>query len=63
MEIVNDLMSKASTSKGLKVVSSIMDKVFEKGRKYSEDFKENMQIIFDDFLGQWNYRVVPSIKI
>jgi len=56
-------MSKANTSKGLKVVSSIMDKVFEKGRKYSEEFKENMQIVFDEFLGQWNYRVVPSAKI
>ena len=63
IEIVNELMSKASTSKGLKVFSSIMDKTFEKGRKYAEDFKESMQIIFDDFLGQWNYRVVPSMKI
>jgi len=62
MEIVNELMSKASTSKGLKVISSIKDKLFEKGRKYAEDFKENMQIIFDDFLGQWNYRVIPSAK-
>jgi hypothetical protein len=63
IEIVNELMSKASTSKGLKVFSSIMDKVFEKGRKYSEDFKENMTIKFDDFLGPWNYRVIPSTKI
>jgi hypothetical protein len=55
-------MNKASTSKGLKVFSSIMDKAFAKGRKYSEDFKENMQIIFDEFLGQWNYRVIPSTK-
>jgi hypothetical protein len=63
MEIVNDLMSKASTSKGLKVYSSIMDKVFEKGRKYSDGFKENMRISFDDYLGKWNYRVIPSTKI
>jgi hypothetical protein len=63
IEIVNELMSKTSTLKGLKVFSSIMDEVFEKGRKYSEGFKENMQIIFDDFLSQWNYRVVPSAKI
>jgi len=60
MELVNDLIRKTNTSKGLKVFSSIKDKVFESGRKYSEGFKENMQIIFDDVLGKWNYRVVPS---
>jgi len=63
MEIVNELMEKASTSKGLKVFSSIIDKVFEKGRKYSDDFKEKMTIKFDDYLGQWNYTVIPSTKI
>ena len=62
MEIVNDLINKTTTSKGLKVFSSIKDKVFEKGRKYSEGFKENMQIIFDEFLGKWNYRAIPSTK-
>ena len=63
IEIVNELMSKTSTSKGLKVFSSIMDKVFEKGRKYSDDFKKNIPIVFDDYLGNWNYRAIPSTKI
>jgi hypothetical protein len=63
MEIVNDLISKTTTSKGLKVISSVKDKIFETGRKYSEGFKENMQIHFDDVLGKWNYRVIPSTKI
>jgi hypothetical protein len=63
MEIVNDLISKTSTSKGLKVFSSIKDKVFEKGRKYSKGFKESMQILFDEFLGKWNYKVIPSKKV
>jgi len=60
MDVVNDLINKTSTSKGLKVFSTIKDKVFKTGRKFSEGFKENMQIIFDDFLGKWNYRAIPS---
>jgi len=63
MEVVNDLIGKASTSKGLKVFSSIKNKVFKTGRKFAEGFKENMGIIFDDILGKWNYRAVPSAKI
>jgi hypothetical protein len=63
MEIVKKLVEKTSTSKGLKVFASIKDKVFLTGRKYAEDFKENMSIVFDDFLGKWNYCVFPSLEI
>jgi hypothetical protein len=49
-----------STSKGLKVFSSILDKTFETGRKYADDFKENMKIKFDKFLPKWNYVAVPN---
>jgi len=63
METVNELINKTTTSKGLKVFSSIKNKVYEKGRKFAEGFKENMPIIFDEFLGKWNYRAIPSTKI
>jgi len=33
---------------------------FETGRKYADDFKENMKIKFDKFLPKWNYVVVPN---
>ena len=62
IELVNDLVRKTTTSKGLKVFSSIKDKIFETGRKYSEGFKENMKILFDATLGKWNYRAIPSTK-
>lgn len=32
-------------------------------QKVSENFKENMKIVFDDYLGKWNYRAIPEIKI
>lgn len=38
------------------------DKVYAKGRKVSEKFKENMKIVFDEFLGKWNYTAIPTKK-
>jgi hypothetical protein len=60
MELVNEVMSKTKTSTGLKIFTSIMDKTFNKGRKVTDGFKENMKIQFHDFLPQWNYSAVPS---
>ncbi|WP_048102255.1 hypothetical protein [Methanosarcina barkeri] len=31
-------------------------------QKVSENFKENMKIVFDDYLGKWNYRAIPEGK-
>lgn len=59
VDIVNEVMSKTKTSTGLKVFTSILDKVFETGRKVADGFKENMRIKFDEFLPQWNYVAVP----
>ncbi|RKZ93336.1 MAG: hypothetical protein DRR19_01420 [Candidatus Parabeggiatoa sp. nov. 1] len=56
----NDLMAEAKTSTGLKVFSYILDKTFETGRKYADDFKENMKIKFDEYLPKWNYVAVPT---
>jgi len=58
--LVNEVISKTSTSTGLKVFTSILDKTFEIGRKVAHDFKENMKIQFDEWLPQWNYIAVPS---
>ena len=58
-ELVKELIERTTTTTGLKVKSNIIKKVYETGRKYSADFKETMRIIFDKFLGQWNYRAVP----
>jgi hypothetical protein len=51
---------KTTTKTGLRVNANIIDKVYETGRKCTEDFKETMRIIYDDFLPSWNYRAVPS---
>jgi hypothetical protein len=48
-------IERTKTKTGLKVIVDINDKVYETGRKYSDQYKENMKIEFDDFLPQWNY--------
>ena len=62
IDVVKKLVDKTSTSTGLKVISTIKDKVYAKARKVSETFKENMKIVFDDYLGKWNYKAVPKVK-
>lgn len=60
VELMRSLINKATTSTGLKVFTQIIDKIYKTGRKATEAFKKNMPIIFDDYLGKWNYTVVPS---
>jgi hypothetical protein len=60
VEIVKGLMEKTSTSTGLRVFTLIKDKIYKTARKAHEDFKKNMPIVFDEYLGKWNYRAVPQ---
>lgn len=57
--IVKHLMEKTATSTGLQVTVDILNKEYEIGRKCAEGFKQNMRLLFDDLLPQWNYRAVP----
>lgn len=56
---VKELIETTRTQTGLEVKAHIVQKTYEIGRKYSEGFKENMRIIFDEYLGKWNYRTQP----
>ena len=55
VELVKDLMSKATTRTGLEVEVTILDQIYETGRKVSDGCKEQMQIGFDEKLPKWNY--------
>jgi hypothetical protein len=61
-DVIKKLVDKTSTSKGLRVFSTIKDKVYARARKASENFKKNMPIVFDDYLGKWNYKAIPTVK-
>ena len=60
LELVKQLILKTKTRKGLKVFVDIVEQVYQTGRKVAHDFKENMRIVFDDFLPTWNYTAVPT---
>lgn len=52
-------IEKTVTKTGLKVIVNISEKVYEIGKKVSDTFKQNCPILFDDFLGKWNYTAIP----
>lgn len=60
VELVKELMEQTHTKTGLKTFVHVIDKAYETGRKYATDFKENMRIVFDGFLPNWNYCAVPA---
>ncbi|WGZ92998.1 MAG: ISAzo13 family transposase [Candidatus Thiothrix putei] len=60
VETAKHYMAKTETTTGLKVAVRIISKVFETGRKYTQAFKDNMTIQFDDFLPKWNYTATPQ---
>src|SRR5271157_1611501 len=60
VEIAKQFIERAKTSTGLRVTVSILEKVYETGRKCAADFKSTMKIVYDDYLGKWNYRALPQ---
>jgi hypothetical protein len=56
-------MATATTRTGLNVLTTILDKTYQTGRKVADDFKSNMKIVFDEFLPQWNYTAKPELHV
>lgn len=59
-QTVKELVEKTTTETGLKVKATIIDKVYETGRTVIKGFKDSMRIVFDEYLGQWNYVASPE---
>lgn len=53
-------MERAKTCKGLKVFATIIERVYETSKKVANKFKQNLPIIFNEYLPQWNYTVQPQ---
>ena len=60
IETAKHYIEKTETTKGLGVVVRLLDKVYKTGRKYAQDFKNNMTIKFDELLPKWNYTAIPD---
>lgn len=61
VEMVKELMAKAKTQTGLRVFTAVLEQAFETGRKVKEEFKQTMEIVFDDYLPRWNYTAKPQM--
>ena len=60
IECAKHYMEKAETTKGFHTRVRIIEKIYKTGRKYADNFKEKMRIVFDDILPKWNYTVLPE---
>jgi len=60
VDIARQCIERPKTTTGLHVTVRILDNVYQTGRKYAAEFKQNMKILFDDHLPKWNYRAVPE---
>ena len=54
------IMVAERTVKKLSNIVRVIDKVFETGRKYATEFKNNMLIQFDELLPKWNDTAIPQ---
>ena len=61
IELVKFLIDKTTTTTGLKITTHIVKKIYETGKKATDEFKQNMKIIFDKILPKWNYRATPEL--
>jgi hypothetical protein len=58
--LVKQLMEKARTLTGLSVVVDILDRVYAKGRKVAKEVRQAVNIVRDEILPLWNYRILPA---
>ncbi len=60
LEIVKHAIKRTWTSTGLKVTVGTLNKFYELKRQASDRFMEAYPIVFDEWLPDWNYTVVPT---
>jgi hypothetical protein len=58
IEVARDFISHTSTESGLRVVVEIAKTIYHKGGKATDEFFENMPILFDPFLPELNYKAL-----
>jgi Rhodopirellula transposase DDE domain len=61
IDMVAELMRKASTRTGLSVKVDIVDRVYELGRKVRQGTKDAVNLVRDTVLPRWNYRILPNV--
>jgi len=57
---MKELIENTTTKAGLKVFAFIFNRFYETAEKLWRDLKNQMRILFDKHLGQWNYVAIPE---
>ena len=60
VDTVKDSMATATTATGLCVFTTVLNKVYETGKKATDELKASIQIVFDDVLPRWNYTALAN---
>jgi hypothetical protein len=54
-----DLIGAATTKSGLKVTCVTDENIYTKGIKVSDEELSKVNLVKDDFHGEWNYTIMP----
>ncbi len=61
IQVVVDLIGAAKTAKGLKVKAKLDNHTYGKGIIVTDEELKNINIVRDEFHGEWNYSIKPKI--
>ena len=61
LQVIINLIAATTTRTGLKVKCTLDENIYESGKKISNKQMEQLKIIREEFHGEWNYTIIPSI--
>jgi len=61
LQVIIDLIASTTTEKGLKVKAKLDNTQYIKGRKISDEQLGKINLVKNDFHGEWNYTIRPNI--
>jgi len=59
-EVIVNLIGATNTNTGLKINCQLDTKTYQKGIKIADEDMEKINIIRDNFHGEWNYKILPN---
>ena len=61
IDTVVKLMRRTATSTGLRRTVNVIRRSYETVRNATEQMKQDLGIIYDDYLPRWSFRALPEI--
>ena len=62
LETIIELLSHTKTNEGLTVTAIVDKNIYPTGVKVTDDEMKKLNIIRDEFHGDWNYTIKPQLK-